>query len=114
MVSNIPIIRRIIDISIQPTFYRYSNSDGSFTAQSSQESLFSATHEGLINNFKLFVNKENTNHVILYRLFTKNPIYIWKWYSYFFSDEYKLPYKSWEEIEPNRTPYSSKNMWQSF
>lgn len=115
-ICNIPFVSHFIDIGIQPKYYRFSNNDGSFTSQSSEISLFSATFDGLENNFRFFLDEypDSKGNDTLYRLFTKNPLYFWRWSSFYTKKEFQVPYKNWDQIEQNRVPYDSNSRWQKF
>jgi hypothetical protein len=89
----------------------YSNVDGSFTFNEYNTS--GRDYELCLRNFQVF--KETENHdTTLYRITPKNILKIWRWGDYLTKDKYKLPYKSWEEIQTKRGPIKNKTNWQAF
>ena len=114
ILSNIPPLSFIYKIAFDQTLYKYGNSDASFTVQDH----LGKEHSGVFSikgGFDNYLHEYPlTNNKILYRLFWRNPLCFWRWMEYIFSDEYKLPYKNWEEIEKTRLPYSKSNKYQDF
>ncbi len=113
VLSNIPPLRFIYKVAFDKTFYKYSNADASFTVQD----YLGKEHSGIYSirsGFSNYLQKyPSTKNKILYRLFWRNPLCFWRWAEYIFVDEYKLPYKNWQEIEKVRLPYKS-NKYQDF
>ena len=60
--------------------------------------------------FKSIVKKDTT----LYRLTKINVLNFWLWADYLFKEKYRLPYKSWKEIDNIRGPVRNKTGWQNF
>ncbi|HWC54610.1 MAG TPA: hypothetical protein VG676_13570 [Chitinophagaceae bacterium] len=114
LISNILPLKGLFGFIFNENYYRYSNGDGSFTfteipfkqrlynLNPHLIKIFSDTHPG-------------NSDAIVYRLFSKNPLYFWRWGEYFYDKRYKLPYKSWQEIRKKRG-YDLKysNNWQDF
>lgn len=98
IISNFSIFRTLFHIFTDEGYYRYSNYNGSST-----------TEEPVFKGAGLSRPKAAQQHCLiaypnqldkkLYRLFWKNPLAFWRWRSYFVDERYKLPYKSWKEIE---------------
>lgn len=90
---------------------RFSNGDGLFT-------YAEMTFKG--DNFKecmgkfIEFKKRNGNDTTLYRLCPKNVFHFWDYGQYLFSEKYRLPYKSWKEIEAKRGPVINKSGFQDF
>lgn len=92
--------------------FKYSNSNASFTYLESLSFKNGFLTDWSINRFIEEMQPSIENQEV-YRLYKINPLCFWRWHYYIFiSRHYK--YKSWEEIEPNRVPYDSVNMWQDF
>lgn len=112
--TNLPIINKIILREIDGNrHFRYSNADGSFTIIQDfgfKDGLIQA--DWVMGRF-IRENKPSPGNRVLYRLYKINPLCFWRWSFYIFSSR-KFPYRSWEDIEPNRMPYKPNNMWQDF
>ncbi|WP_316794733.1 hypothetical protein [Pedobacter frigoris] len=105
ILSNIPPISALIQISVDERYYRYSNYNGTMTFT-----------QFMSRNFEMMKNRHNSCLLArpnlkdkqVYRLFTKNPFAFWRWRLYFFDERYKLPYKDWKEIEKVRVAENVK------
>jgi len=120
VLCNTYLVRDLIDLSFHPNYYRYSNYNGSFTAQNIQLGILTNSKHGIETRFKSFIEETDPppEDRQLYRLFRRNPLYFWRWYSYFTDERYDLPYMNWKEIRARRG-YDKKNSdtwenWQSF
>lgn len=99
LVSNLPPIRYFLDYIIDEKHYRYSSYDGQFAfIDRSGHTVNDVT--GAFNNYQ---QKNKLKDQKLYRLFYKNPLAFWRWYSYFNHDiRYDFPFMNWNEIEKKR------------
>jgi hypothetical protein len=89
----------------------YSNRDGSFTFQEFQfNSRDFAMCQRKFQEFK----KQNHTDTVLYRLCKSNYLKFWNYSDYFFDEKFRLPYKSWPEIEEIRGPIDHKTGFQDF
>jgi hypothetical protein len=90
---------------------QYSNADGSFTYD---EMSFNDRDFAMgirrFDDFKVL----HPGDTILYRLCPRNPLYIWKYGDYLFSKKYRLPYRSWKEIESARGYIVHRSNFQDF
>lgn len=95
VLANIKPTHYIFSFFLDEGLYRYSNSSGSFI----RTEIKSYDFEGVKYNYSVF-KKENRieKDTTLYRLFRKNPLCFWRWYSYFSDERYDLPYKNSVEI----------------
>jgi hypothetical protein len=90
---------------------RYSNLDGTFTF----EEMNSNNRNYAMAKYKFGeFKKSTTNDTILYRLCPINPLLVWKYGEYIFSEKYHLPYKNWSEVEGIRGPLKSQSGFQDF
>lgn len=112
--TNLPIVDKIILSEIDGNgHFKYSNADGSFTTIQ-----YFGFKDGYVQPDLLmwgFMRKQKPSpeNRIMYRLYKINPLCFWRWTYYILSSR-KFPYRSWEDIEPNRVPYKPNNMWQEF
>lgn len=89
----------------------YSNATGTFTFD--EVNYKGRNFELCMVNwyaFKSSVKKDTT----LYRVTTINVLKFWHWADYLFKEKYRLPYKSWTEIDNIRGPIRNKTGWQNF
>jgi len=89
----------------------YSTGDGSFTfveANLNGRDLVMCNRK--FDDFK----SEHPDNKVLYRLCAINGLYVWKYGDYLFSRKYRLPYKSWEEIDKLRGPLKLHSEFQDF
>lgn len=89
----------------------YSNANGTFTFN--EINYTGRNFELCMDNFQAFksINKRDT---MLYRVTPKNALKLWRLGDYLIDSRYKLPYKSWKEIESLRGPISSRTAFQAF
>lgn len=115
VLPNIPIIGTQILRIIDGNYFRYSNNDASFTSIQNIDifSPWPSDKSSLkVQSITLDSTVTSENQQI-FRLYKINPLYFWRW-RYYISVSRLYPYKSWEEIEPNRVPFNSKYIWQKF
>lgn len=93
-------------------YFRYSNSNASFTFFDDVSFKSGALTPEIIERFIEEENPKPANQT-LYRVYRINPLCFWRW-SYYFGTSSDFQYKSWKEIEPNRVPYDPENKWQDF
>jgi hypothetical protein len=92
LISNLPPLRYLLDYIIDEKHYRYSDYNGEFSIIDRSGSNV----DGLLMSFKDYSENNNLKNKNLYRLFYKNPLAFWRWYSYFSNDpRYELPYMNW-------------------
>ncbi len=105
--SNLFPFTALLKIFVDEKHYRYSNYNGSLTF-----TVFShRDFEMLKRRHKdCQLSRPNLKDKELYRLFNKNPLAFWRWRSYFFDKEYKIPYKNWEEIKKIRAEEKVKEI----
>jgi hypothetical protein len=111
LVSNIPPMRYLLDYIIDDKHYRYSDYNGHFAI------IDRSGHnvKGVLSFFKDYQKKNNLQDQKLYRLFYKNPLAFWRWYTYFGDDpRYNLPYMSWNEIKKRRVKNRENDYYQDF
>ncbi|MBS1664722.1 MAG: hypothetical protein JST68_26995 [Bacteroidetes bacterium] len=107
IINNVPPIRWLYG----NTNCRFSNYNGTFTYAELQ--FNGDDFETCQEKFLLFKGKQNDD-TVLYRLCPKNILHFWDYGQYIFSDKYRLPYKSWEEIDRKRGPITNKSGFQDF
>jgi hypothetical protein len=88
----------------------YSNSSGSFTFE--EMNLKERNFEMCMRKFSEF--KKQSADTVLYRLCKKNFLKFWNWSNYIFQKKFKLPYKSWKEIDERRGMVNAKSGFQDF
>jgi hypothetical protein len=88
----------------------YSNDNGSFTFEekNSKERNF----DMCLRKFEEF--KKQAGDTTLYRLCEKNVLKFWHWGNYLLGEKFKLPYRSWKEIEMKRGAIVAKTGFQDF
>ena len=100
--SNIPPLRYTFDWLVDETHYKYANASGSFYVIDRVGNNIS----GIKGGFKESLKQENLldKDTVLFRLFWKNPLALWRYHSYLDKNDprYKIPYKSEEEIEKRK------------
>jgi hypothetical protein len=106
-VLNLPPIKWITG----PDDIMYSNAGGTFTFDEANST--GRNYQLCIDNFNAFkeTNKKDTT---LYRITSIYILKFWRWADYLTKEKYKLPHKSWKEIEDIRGPISNKTAWQAF
>lgn len=105
--SNLPPVYGLIRTFADWQSFRYSTYNGSVTFISFWDRNFEMmqrVHKGCL------VARPNLKDKNMYRLFAKNPLAFWRWRAYFFDKEYKLPYKSWDEIKKTREAENIKGV----
>ena len=90
---------------------QYATADGSFTFE--EMNFNSRDYDMGMRRFQHF-KLQQPKDTILYRLCPMNILYVWKYGDYIFSSKYRLPYKSWNEIEKRRGPLGNKTGFQDF
>lgn len=58
--------------------------------------------------------KRKLGDTVLYRLCPMNILHFWDYGQYLFSEKYRVPYKSWQEIKAKRKPVVNKSGFQDF
>jgi len=89
----------------------FSNGNGSFTFA---EMSFQGDDFQQCSHKFLEFRKRKLGDTVLYRLCSMNIFYFWDYGEYIFSQKYKVPYKSWKEIESRRDPMANKSGFQDF
>lgn len=78
---------------------KYSNASGTFTF----EEINSNGRDYAMAKYKFDEYKKlKSADTVLYRLCPMNVLYVWQYGDYIFSNTYRLPYRSWPEIEQRR------------
>ncbi|MEJ5148773.1 hypothetical protein [Sphingobacterium sp. MYb388] len=109
--SNIPPLRYLFDWIVDETHYEYANASGSFYVIDRVGNNISGVKAG----FKKSMEQENllNKDTVLFRLFWKNPLAFWRYYSYFDKNDerYKLTYMNKDQIEERmkNITYNLKN-----
>lgn len=106
-INNLPPIRWLYGSSD----CMYSNSNGTFTYSEMQ--FKGDDFQSCQEKFYVFKTEKNGD-TILYRLCPKNIFHFWDYGQYLFSAKYRLPYKSWDEIDKRRGPIINKSGFQDF
>src|SRR5690348_7259540 len=83
----------------------YSNYNGSFTF--SERNIKGRGFRMCQNRF-LNYKKDNSGDTFLYRICPKNPLQFWNYSDYLFSDQFRLPYMNWKEIDSRRGAIENK------
>ena len=107
IVANLPPAKWLAD----PDDIAYSNEKGTFTFDEVNSS--GRDYKLCIENFQAF-KVTHSNDTLLYRITAINILAFWRWSDYLIKNKYKLPYRSWDEIEKLRGPISNKTNWQAF
>ncbi len=111
-IANLPIIGKQLLHDIDQDHFRYSNLNASFTRVESF-----GFKDGYISKWgtRRFVEENNPapENRTIYRLYRINPLCFWRWSYYLFTSR-DYPFNDWKEIEKNRVPYVTGNMWQDF
>jgi hypothetical protein len=107
VITNLPPIKWITG----PDDILYSNANGTFTFD--EANISGRNYELCMDNFYAFksINEKDT---VLFRITPINILEFWRWGDYLIKGKYKLPYKSWREIERIRGPIENKTNWQAF
>jgi hypothetical protein len=110
LVLIIVIVTNVATMATYSLDCSYSNDNGSFTFEemNSKERNFDMCRR----KFEEF--KKQGSDTILYRLCEKNVLRFWNWGNYLFQEKFKLPYRSWKEIEMRRGAIVSKTGFQDF
>jgi hypothetical protein len=111
LISNLPPVRYLLDYIIDDKHYRYSNYNGGFAI------IDRSGHnvKGVLSFFEDYNKNNFIKNKKLYRLFYKNPLAFWRWYSYFGDDpRYELPYMNWNEIKKTRFKGEENDYYQDF
>jgi hypothetical protein len=90
---------------------QFSNGDGSFTFA---EVNFKGAGFQLCQEIFVEFKKRKLGDTVLYRLCPMNLLHFWDYGQYLFSEKYRVPYKSWQEIEAKRKPVVNKSGFQDF
>ena len=94
-----------------PDDIAYSNSNGTFTLVELNTS--GRNYKYCLDVFKAF-KATQTKDTVLFRLTSINILEFWRWGDYLLKKKYKLPYRSWDEIEALRGRIENKTNWQDF
>ena len=89
----------------------FSNGNGSFTFA---EMNFKGDDFQQCSHKFLEFKKRKPGDTILYRLCPMSVFHFWDYGEYIFSQKYRVPYKSWQEIEDRRGTLSNKSGFQDF
>lgn len=104
------IILIISNIFSQPDC-RYTNFSGSFTFE---EMNFKERNFRMCKDkFEAFKNRNKVD-TVLYRLCAKNYFKFWNYRSYFFSEQFRLPFMRWKQVEERRGAVINKSGFQDF
>jgi hypothetical protein len=104
---NLPLIRWVLG----PNDCEFSNSDGSFTFA---EMNFKGTNYQQCKEVFIEFKKRRLGDTTLYRLCPMNIFHFWDYGDYMFAQKYRVPYKSWTEIENHRGPLGNRSGFQDF
>jgi hypothetical protein len=107
LICNIPPINMLLSLDD----CRYSNNTGSFTF--AEINIGGYDYNLCMNRFTDYKDQVRTD-TILYRLTAMNPLCFWKYRNYLFDKKYRLPYKSWKDVEQTRGPIKNKSGFQDF
>lgn len=107
ILANTPPIYYLFKIFLDERHYRYSNYNGSLTFSEFMSRGFEML-EYRYESCKLA--RPNQKDKQIYRLFTKNPLALWRWRLYFFDEWYKLPYKDFVVIKEIRVKENFKSI----
>ena len=118
LISCIAILSLLVIVNIPPIKWlwgiddcRYSTDDGAFTfveANLNGRDLVMCNRK--FEDFKI----EHPNNSVLYRLCAINGLCFWKYGDYLFSKKYRMPYKSWEDIDRRRGELVVHSEFQDF
>lgn len=100
----------IANIFSQPDC-RYSNFSGAFTFE--EMNFKERNFQMCKGKFELF-KSENKVDTVLFRLYGKNYWKFWNYRSYLFSEKFRLPFISWEEVQQRRGAVNYKTGFQDF
>jgi hypothetical protein len=90
---------------------QFSNSDGSFTyAEMNFKGSDFLRCKAMFTDFKA----KKLGDTVLYRLCPMSVLHFWDYGFYLFLEKYRVPYRSWEEIEPRRKPGGKRTVFQYF
>lgn len=89
----------------------YSNANGSFTYD--EVNYTGRNFDLCLDNFQAFKSVSKTD-TVLFRVTSINILKFWRLGNYLTDRRYKLPYKSWTEIETLRGPIKNKTAFQAF
>ena len=112
IVSNLPIVSTVLMDKIDRNHFKYANADASFTIIQPFDILRPWMNEDVVWRFNENQRPRAENREI-FRLYQINPLCFWRW-RYYLLVSISFRYKSWKDIEPNRTPLVPDNMWQQF
>ena len=112
IMSNLPPVQSLYDLSFDEDLYRYSNCDGSVTFQEIYFKNRDYTIAELL--YSDYIKKHNEADCKFYRLFKINPLAFWRWRYYLFDKRYRLEYKNWNDILIIRGDIKSKSGYQDF
>lgn len=112
IVSNLPVISTALMEKIDGDHFKYANSDASFTSIQPLDIMHPWMNEWVVWGF-IEDYRPTQENMEVFRLYRINPLCFWRW-RYYLLVSRKFAYKSWKDIEPNRTPYVSDNKWQHF
>lgn len=111
VVSNLYPFTTIIKKIFDERHFRYSTFDGGSTFFEIKQRDFRMAKL----QFKQCVEANpGISDKNMYRLFKINPFAFWRWGDYIFNERYRLPYKSWSEIEDFRRSRATVNCSKDF
>ncbi|MFD2594017.1 hypothetical protein [Sphingobacterium griseoflavum] len=111
-VSNLPVVSTVLMEKIDKDRFRYSNNDASFTSIQPLDILRPWMDDWVVQGF-IESQRPTQENMEVFRLYKINPLCFWRW-RYYILVSRKFRYKSWQEIEPHRTPFKGISRWQKF
>ncbi len=112
IIVNLPVVSTTIMGEIDGDHFKYANNDASFTYVQDFDIFRNWISEWTAWGF-IEDQKPIARNMEVFRLYRINPLCFWRW-RYYILVSRKFNYKSWKEIEPERTPFVPDNMWQDF
>jgi hypothetical protein len=112
VISNLPPIQSLFDLSIDQDLYKYSSCDGAVTFQEITYKNRDYKIAELL--YSDYMSKHKNIDCKFYRLFQINPFAFWRWRYYLFDKRYRLEYKNWNNILKVRGKITNKTGYQDF
>ncbi|MDR2282947.1 MAG: hypothetical protein LBE37_07060 [Sphingobacterium sp.] len=112
IVVNLPVINTEILKRVDGDHFRYSNADASFTYIQFLDVLQPWISDWTVARFARERHPSEENKQV-FRIYRINPLCFWRW-RYYWVVSRNFEYRSWKQIEPQRTPRIPDNMWQQF
>jgi len=112
-IPNTPIVGTEILYRIDEGYFRYANSDASYTSVEHIDVFSIWMNEWAVWGF-IEDQRPTSENMEVFRLYKINPLCFWRW-RYYIAVSRNFRYKNWKDIEPNRVPYDPENIrWQKF